>query len=100
MQVSITGFGLTHPTYKCIGPVRALSLKQDDPEAYAKFTSLASKCELTSEEADLRECREVAKFVRRFFDKLGDEYSDDEIARAIGILQVIFFFLVLIDTIL
>lgn len=89
-QVSITGFGITHPTYKCIGPVRALSLKQDDPESYAKLTSLASKSDLSTEEVDLQEFKEIARFMRRFFDKLGDCYTDDEIVRAAGILQVYF----------
>lgn len=88
LQVSITGFSITHPTYKCIGPVRALALKQDDPAAYVKLTSLSAKCDLSTEEAELLESRNIAKFMRRFFDKLGNEFSDDEIVRAAGILEV------------
>ncbi|OXU17269.1 hypothetical protein TSAR_015909 [Trichomalopsis sarcophagae] len=78
-KVTITGFGIAHPTYKCISVVRALALRETNPEAYDRFTKLAS--------GELEEPREVARFVKRFFDKL-DDFSEDEIARAAGIMQI------------
>ncbi|KAJ8669882.1 hypothetical protein QAD02_001141 [Eretmocerus hayati] len=83
-KVTITGFGIPHPTYKCVSVIRALSLKdKDNAEAFEKFSRLAS----SAERDDCVEPREVARFVKRFFNKL-DTFDEDEIARIAGILQI------------
>ncbi|XP_058801221.1 SET domain-containing protein SmydA-8-like isoform X2 [Phymastichus coffea] len=82
-KVSISGFGLTHPTYKCVSVIRALALRDSDPAAYKKFTNLSSH----HEQPSFGDPGEVTQFIKRFFDKLEDT-SEEEIARAAGILLI------------
>ncbi|XP_011500086.1 PREDICTED: protein msta, isoform A [Ceratosolen solmsi marchali] len=82
-KVSIMDFGVTHPTYKCIGAVRALSLRDNHPRDYERLINLASEIE----EAIYEEAQLIAQFIKRFFNKLVD-IPESDIAKIIGIMQI------------
>lgn len=82
-QISITEFGYPHPSYQCINVIRALSLKDTNPESYKKLISLESHC---NEMNNSKEPLNIAHFIKRFFK--ADDISEEEIVTIIGILQV------------
>ncbi|KAH0534345.1 SET domain-containing protein SmydA-8-like [Cotesia glomerata] len=84
-KVSVTEFGIPHPTYNCIGIVRALALKETNKDKYLQFMSLEAH-DKNKDNKRLDEFLETAKFVKRFF-KL-DGVEDEEIARIAGIIQI------------
>ncbi|XP_034946527.1 SET domain-containing protein SmydA-8-like [Chelonus insularis] len=84
-KVSITEFGIPHPTYKCIGIVRALSLRQSDPESYQKLLNLESHCDAKNSKRHER-LKEIADFVMRFFKV--DDINEEEIIKIAGILEI------------
>ncbi|XP_066602946.1 SET domain-containing protein SmydA-8-like [Prorops nasuta] len=87
-KVSITDFGLPHPTYRCICAVRALCLKNEHPEMYRKLLQLEDHCDLATRDMDyaFEKPLELARFIKRFFKV--EDIRDEEIARIAGILQV------------
>lgn len=87
-KVTITDFEIPHPTYKSIGVIRALAMRENEPEAYRRLLDLEDHCEEASNQDDdvVDTPKDVANFVKRFF-KI-DDVSDDEIAKIVGILQV------------
>ncbi|XP_003693098.2 SET domain-containing protein SmydA-8-like isoform X1 [Apis florea] len=82
-KISITEFGYPHPSYQCINIIRALSLKDTNPESYKKLISLESHC---NEINNSKEPLNIAHFIKRFFK--ADDISEEEIVTIIGILQV------------
>lgn len=63
--------------------IRALALRDNDPEKYKKFTNLSSH----HKKIQFGDPNEVSKFIKRFFNKL-EGFTDEDIARAAGILLV------------
>ncbi|KAG8038723.1 hypothetical protein G9C98_000278 [Cotesia typhae] len=84
-KVSVTEFGIPHPTYNCIGIVRALALKETNKDKYSQFINLEAH-DKNKENKRLDEFLETARFVKRFF-KI-DGVEDEEIARIAGIIQI------------
>ncbi|OAD55799.1 Protein msta, isoform A, partial [Eufriesea mexicana] len=81
-KVSISEFGYPHPSYQCISIIRALSLRDTNPESYKKLLSLESHCsQITSKES-----LNTVRFIKRFFKT--DDIMEEEIINIMGILQV------------
>lgn len=88
MQVSITEFGFPHPSYRCINLIRALSLRETDPQSYRKLLSLESHSDRIKDKDNsiFEDPLNTIRFVKRFFKS--DDLSDDEMAKIVGIVQV------------
>ncbi|XP_057334486.1 SET domain-containing protein SmydA-8-like [Microplitis mediator] len=84
-KINIAEFGIPHPTYNCIGIIRALALKEVNPDNYNKLINLEAHDD-HKENQRLDEFNGTAKFVKRFF-KL-DEIDEKEITRIAGIIQI------------
>lgn len=77
-----------HPTYQCVSVLRCLLLKDNEPDKWAALNRLESHCDQRRGSDQWRSDREgVAKFIPRFF-KCPDRWSEDEILRMAGILQI------------
>jgi hypothetical protein len=63
--------------------MRALSIRETDPQVYERLMLLAFELKYEF----LEVAHEVARFVKRFFNKLTD-VTEPEIVRIIGIIQV------------
>lgn len=86
-KISITEYGYPHPTYRAVGVMRALALRETDPEAYRTLTSLEDHCVEAAKQPNALDVPEdVAGFVKRFFKV--DDADEAEIAKIVGILQV------------
>lgn len=90
-QVKISNFGSSHPSYECITALRCLEKRRSDPKTWKKLTALESHCDLrkVTPRYDL-DRRTIAAFLHRFF-KVEQEYSEEEILKICGVLQVTFF---------
>ncbi|KAK0088852.1 hypothetical protein PV325_010449 [Microctonus aethiopoides] len=92
IKVHINNFEVPHPTYKCIGVVRALALREIDPDNYKKFLSLQSHWDDNDEEKHLdnreTEFVEIARFVKGFFKLKDNEITLKEIIKILGIYQI------------
>nr|XP_023028068.1 protein msta-like [Leptinotarsa decemlineata] len=87
-KVSITNFGIVHPTYQCITVLRLLYQKQFLPEVWKKLELLESHCEQRKGTQKYEQERiSIAQFIRRFF-KLENTFTEDEIMRVCGIVMV------------
>ncbi|KAF6214048.1 hypothetical protein GE061_011778 [Apolygus lucorum] len=87
-KVKISQFTSPHPTYSCVTPLRALFLKSKDPWAWEKLTSLESHTEERKQDGKYEQDRfSVAAFLRRFY-KLEKEFSEEEILKISGIIQI------------
>lgn len=77
-----------HPTYQCLSVLRCLLLKENDPKKWEKFIQLESHCDERRGSVQWRSDREgVAKFIPRFF-KCPDKWTEEEILKVAGILQI------------
>ncbi|XP_015588876.1 protein msta [Cephus cinctus] len=85
-KVLITDFDYPHPTYRCVPIIRALWLRENDPESYMKFINLEDHSMAKGKANIFDEPRDTAQFVRRFF-KI-DHVTEDEVTRIGGILQI------------
>lgn len=87
-QVSIRNFEVAHPMYQCVTVLRCLFLKDADPAAWEKISSLESHCQHRKGTPKYEADRvAVAQFVRRFFKV--EHVDEEEILRVCGIVQVI-----------
>lgn len=88
MQVQITEFDYSHPTYQCISVVRALALRETEPEAYAKFMQLEDHASEAEKQMiwGVKKPRDIAKFVKRYF--AVNDVTEDEITKISGIIMV------------
>lgn len=77
-----------HPTYQCLSVLRCLLLKEKCPEKWEKLNRLESHCDERRGNVQWRSDREgVAKFIPRFF-KCPDRWTEEEILKVAGILQI------------
>lgn len=87
-KVNITNFVSPHPMYQPILCMRAMMLREMEPERWKKLNSLESLCELRRDsdqwQADLHG---IAKFILRFY-KPKTEWTEEEIMRTVGISQI------------
>ncbi|XP_051169947.1 SET domain-containing protein SmydA-8-like [Leptopilina boulardi] len=87
-KISITDFDYPHPTYNCITVVRAMCLKESDPDAYARLLNLEGHCteSNSNDQFNFDECRNIAQFIKRVFKTT--EFTENEIAKIAGILKI------------
>ncbi|BES92705.1 MYND finger [Nesidiocoris tenuis] len=87
-KVRISQFATPHPTYALITPIRALFLKEQDPTSWERLSGLESHCEQRKLDKKYEQDRfAVASALRRFY-KLENEFSEEEIVRICGIIQI------------
>lgn len=85
--MSIKNFFVPHPTYQCVTAIRCLKLQDLEPEIWNKFNQLESHNEERRGSAQWQSDREgIAKFIQRFLKC--DRWTEDEILRVTGILQI------------
>lgn len=87
-RFSIQHYSEPHPMYQCITVLRCLLLKDCDPVKYEKLMQLESHCEQRC--GSLQWCNDregVAKFIPKFFN-CSDRWSEDEVLKMAGIVQV------------
>ncbi|KAJ4438510.1 hypothetical protein ANN_14455 [Periplaneta americana] len=86
-KVTVRNFQQPHPIYQCVTALRCLYLRDSNPVAWERLQSLESHCAERKKTPRYEEDRvTVAQFVRRFF--CLQEFSEDDILRVCGILQV------------
>lgn len=87
-KVSLQNYFNPHPTYQCITVLRCLLLKQRAPELYERLMRLESHCDMRRGSLQWQNDREgTAKFIGRFF-KCPTRWSEEEILKVAGIVQV------------
>ncbi|XP_066992454.2 SET domain-containing protein SmydA-8 [Anabrus simplex] len=86
-KVSIRDFEISHPTYQSVTVLRCLYQRDYNPAVWNKLSSLESHCQHRRGTPKYEQDRvAIAKFIRRFFKV--DSFSEDEILRVCGIVQV------------
>ncbi|XP_063227189.1 SET domain-containing protein SmydA-8-like isoform X2 [Bacillus rossius redtenbacheri] len=86
-KVSVSNFGMSHPLYQCVTVLRLLHQRSHKPAAWGKLAALESHCQQRRRTPRYEDDRvAIAQFARRFF-KL-DEFSEEDILRACGTIQV------------
>lgn len=89
LKVNITLFGEPNPNYECITVLRCLYQRDHDEKLWAKIQGLQSHCEDRRGTSKWNlDKKMIADFIWKFF-KLEGTFSEEEIMRCIGILQVI-----------
>lgn len=68
--------------------IRALALRDNEPEAYAKFMQLEDHASEAEKQMiwGFKKPRDIAKFVKRYFRV--DDVTEDEITKISGIIMV------------
>lgn len=88
-QVHIQTFGIPHPNYQCITVLRCLYQKKSNPQIWNKLLELESHCEKRKgTEKWESDHIQIVQFIRRFF-KLENEFTEEEIMKICGVVQVI-----------
>ncbi|KAJ2940348.1 hypothetical protein O0L34_g22 [Tuta absoluta] len=87
-KVSITTFGMPHPNYQCITVLRCLYQRDHDQKLWAKIQSLQSHCEdRKGTDKWNNDKKMIVDFIWKFF-KLETVFSEEEIMRCCGIVQI------------
>ncbi|CAB3234455.1 unnamed protein product [Arctia plantaginis] len=87
-KVKITLFGEPNPNYECITVLRCLYQRDHDEKLWAKIQGLQSHCEDRRGTAKWNlDKKMIAEIIWKFF-KLEGTFSEEEIMRCIGILQI------------
>lgn len=87
-RFAIQHYFMPHPMYQCITVLRCLLMKERDPVKYAKLMQLESHCEQRCGSSQWCSDREgIAKFIPKFFN-CSDRWSEEEILKMAGIVQV------------
>ncbi|XP_055625578.1 SET domain-containing protein SmydA-8 isoform X2 [Toxorhynchites rutilus septentrionalis] len=87
-KMSLQHFYVPHPVYQCLIPLRCLLLAERNPAKWQALIKLESHEEHRRGSEQWRNDREgVAKLIPRFF-KCENKWSEDEILKIVGILQV------------
>lgn len=87
-QIKISNFTTPHPTYECLTALRCLYKKSHQPEVWQKLMQLEAHVEEFKRSPKYEtDRRNVVQFLMNFF-KLGDEFSEEEILKVCGIIQV------------
>ncbi|XP_075980478.1 SET and MYND domain containing, arthropod-specific, member 1 [Anticarsia gemmatalis] len=87
-KVSITVFGEPHPSYECLTVLRCLYQRDHDEKLWARIQSLQSHCnDRRGTDKWNYDRKMIAEFIWKFF-KLEGTFSEEEIMRCVGILQI------------
>lgn len=87
-KVHITTFGMPHPNYQCITVLRCLYQRDHNEKLWKKLQSLQSHCEeRKGTDKWNNDKKMIADFIWKFF-KLECTFSEEEIMRCCGILQI------------
>ncbi|XP_058462124.1 SET domain-containing protein SmydA-8 [Malaya genurostris] len=87
-KMSLQHFYVPHPVYQCVTPLRCLLLAETNPAKWQSLIKLESHEDQRRGSKQWRDDREgVAKLIPRFF-KCENKWTEDEILRVTGILQV------------
>ncbi|KAL0871524.1 hypothetical protein ABMA27_005238 [Loxostege sticticalis] len=87
-KVSISTFGVPHPNYQSITVLRCLYQRDHDEKLWAKLQALESHCDdRRGTEKWNHDRKMVAEFIWKFF-KLEGKFSEEEIMKCCGILQI------------
>lgn len=88
--VSIKNFGQDHPMYQAIGILRAVALRENNPEAYEQLLKLQSnvdKQEAQQSGGLLADLGMVVNLIRNFFKLTSADVSDEVVAKISGIIE-------------
>lgn len=86
--MTINTFGEPHPNYQCITVLRCLYQRDNNPKLWTKLQSLQSHCdERRGTDKWCTDKKMISDFIRKFFD-LENVFSEDEVMRCCGIVQV------------
>lgn len=87
--MNIKTFEIVHPNYQCITVMRCLHLKKSNPEVWKSLMKLESHCEQRKGTYKFESDKvQIAQFARKFF-KIEDQFSEDDVMKMCGIVQVI-----------
>ncbi|XP_048479529.1 SET domain-containing protein SmydA-8 [Plutella xylostella] len=87
-KVKISTFGTPHPNYQCLTVLRCLYQRDHNPKLWAKLQALQSHCEERKRtEKWNHDKKMVVDFIWKFF-KLEGKFSEEEIMKCCGILQI------------
>ncbi|GLV35060.1 SET and MYND domain containing arthropod-specific member 1 [Carabus blaptoides fortunei] len=87
-RIVVSNFVFPHPNYQCLTILRILFQKENDAKLWEKLMKLESHCKERKETEKYENDRvSVAQFIRKFF-KLEEKFTEEEILRICGILQV------------
>lgn len=88
-QVKIKTFITPHRSYECITVIRCLYLKDNNPALWQKLLQLESHCAQRRGSDKYESDRMIiAQFLYRFFKIKETEFSEDDILKICGIIQV------------
>lgn len=87
-KISITTFGEPHPNYQCITTLRCLYQRDNNNKLWTKLQAMESHCEDRKDTDKWNNDKKiVCQFIWNFF-KLENTFSEDEIMRCCGIIQI------------
>ncbi|XP_050677182.1 SET domain-containing protein SmydA-8 [Leptidea sinapis] len=87
-KVTITNYGDPHPNYQCITVLRCLYQRDHNQILWEKLQALESQCEARRRTPKWQSDKKmIADFICNFF-KLGKLFSEDEIMKCCGIIQM------------
>ncbi|XP_041981847.1 SET domain-containing protein SmydA-8 [Aricia agestis] len=87
-KVSISSYGMPHPNYQCITVLRCLYQRDHNQKLWRKLQTLESHDEeRKNTEKWNNDKKMICQFIWEFF-KLKDTFSEEEIMRCCGIVQI------------
>lgn len=90
LQVKIRTFVTPHRTYECITVIRCLYQKYNNPKLWEKIINLESHCnERRGSDKYESDRMIIAQFLHRFFKIKCEDFSEDEILKICGVIQVL-----------
>lgn len=88
VSIPSSSFGVPHPNYQCITVLRCLYQRDHDVKLWEKLQALESHCEDRRGTDKWQNDRKmIAEFIWKFF-KLEGVFSEEEIMKCCGILQI------------
>lgn len=90
LQVKISQFITPHRTYECVTVIRCLYQSENNPRVFKKLIELESHCDQRKNSEKYESDRMiVAKFLNQFFKISEDQFSQEDILKICGIIQVL-----------
>lgn len=87
--MNIRNFGMPHPSYQSMATLRCLALKDSQPAKWRRLLEMEGHWEERKNSPRHEQERfGVAQFILRVFPKLKDEFSEEDILRVCGIMNV------------
>lgn len=88
-QVQIKQFITPHRTYECITTIRCLYQREHNPSIWQKLMKLESHCSKRKGTEQYESDRQIiAQFLNRFFKVEPNDFSENDILRICGVIQV------------